>query len=45
VKAAVTECVRTLAPEDTGLLIAPSHSLMSDVPIANVEALLTAFRG
>lgn len=45
VKAAVTECVRTLAPEGTGLLIAPSHSLMSDVPIANVEALLNAFRG
>ncbi|MGB6420336.1 MAG: uroporphyrinogen decarboxylase family protein [Anaerolineales bacterium] len=45
VKAAVTECVRTLTPEGTGLLIAPSHSLMSDVPIANVEALLNAFRG
>ena len=45
VKAAVTECVRTLAPEGTGLLIAPSHRLMSDVPIANVEALLIAFRG
>ncbi|MGB2911851.1 MAG: uroporphyrinogen decarboxylase family protein [Anaerolineales bacterium] len=45
VKVAVTECVRTLTPEGTGLLIAPSHSLMSDVPIANVEALLNAFRG
>ncbi|NOZ73018.1 MAG: hypothetical protein GXP38_14085 [Chloroflexi bacterium] len=44
VKAAVSACVRTLAPEGTGLLIAPSHRMMSDIPPANVCALLDAFK-
>ncbi len=42
VKAAVAACARTLAPDGTGLLIAPSHRMMSDIPNANVEALLEA---
>lgn len=43
VRQAVTDAVRTLAPEGTGLLIAPSHRMMADVPLANVEALLQTF--
>ena len=42
VRAAVLACRMDLAPEGTGLLLAPSHRLMSDVPTANVEALLAA---
>lgn len=43
VRAAVSACVVALAPEGTGLVIAPSHRLMSDIPMENVEALLAAF--
>lgn len=43
VKAAVHACARALAPDGTGLLIAPSHRMMSDIPMANVKALLDAF--
>jgi hypothetical protein len=43
VRAAVAACRAALAPEGTGLLLAPSHRLMSDIPMANVEALLAAF--
>jgi uroporphyrinogen decarboxylase len=39
---AVMTCLRTLAPQETGLLLAPSHRMMSDVPIPNVEAFLKA---
>ena len=42
VRQAVTACVKTLAPERTGLIIAPSHRLMTDIPMANVEAMLYA---
>jgi uroporphyrinogen decarboxylase len=45
VREAVTACRATLAPEGTGLLLAPSHRLMSDIPMVNVEALLAAFEG
>ncbi len=40
VRAAARMCVATLAPNGTGLMLAPSHRLMSDVPLANVAALL-----
>ena len=43
VREAVAACRADLAPEGTGLLLAPSHRLMSDIPMANVEALLVAF--
>jgi uroporphyrinogen decarboxylase len=43
VRAAVIACRTRLAPEGTGLLLAPSHRLMADIPMANVEALLAAF--
>ena len=44
VQAAVQQCVRDLAPEKTGLLIGPSHRMLTDVPVSNVEAMLAAFR-
>ncbi len=44
VKQAVKDCVRTLSPEQTGLLLAPSHRMMTDIPMVNIEALLEAFR-
>jgi uroporphyrinogen decarboxylase len=43
VREAVAACRAELAPDGTGLLLAPSHRLMSDIPMANVEALLAAF--
>ena len=42
VKRAVAGCLATLAPGDTGLVLGPSHRLMTDVPLENVEALLAA---
>lgn len=44
VSQAVATAVETLAPGGTGLLIAPSHRMMTDIPMSNVEALLAAFR-
>jgi uroporphyrinogen decarboxylase len=41
---AVEACVRDLATDGSGLLLAPSHRMMTDIPMANVEALLNAFR-
>jgi uroporphyrinogen decarboxylase len=43
VRAAVAACRADLAPDGTGLLLAPSHRLMTDIPMANVEALLDGF--
>jgi uroporphyrinogen decarboxylase len=43
IKQAIYDCVAQLAPEGTGLLLAPSHRLMTDIPIENIEALLEAF--
>lgn len=40
VKAAARKCIATLAPGGTGLMLAPSHRMMSDVPMANIEALM-----
>ncbi len=45
VQGAVARCMKTLAPDGTGLMLAPSHRLMTDIPMANVEAMLAAFRG
>jgi uroporphyrinogen decarboxylase len=42
VRRAVAECMARLAPDGTGLVLAPSHRLMTDVPLDNVEALLAA---
>ena len=43
VREAVDACRASLAPDGTGLLLAPSHRLMADIPMANVEAMLDAF--
>jgi hypothetical protein len=43
VKAAVKACADTLARDGTGLVIAPSHRLMTDIPMTNVDALWEAF--
>ena len=44
VAAAVRACIRDLAPDGTGLLLAPSHRMMTDIPLENVAALLDVFR-
>ena len=44
VKTAVSTAIETLSPNGTGLLIAPSHRMMTDIPMANVAAMLDAFK-
>jgi uroporphyrinogen decarboxylase len=41
---AVKNCATVLAPDNTGLILAPSHRLMQDIPLENIEAMLAAFR-
>jgi len=43
VEAATRQAAAVLAPDNTGLLIAPSHRMMVDIPMANVEALMEVF--
>lgn len=43
VRAATLACVRDLASTDTGLILGPSHRLQSDIPAANIAAMLEAF--
>jgi uroporphyrinogen decarboxylase len=43
VVSAVESCIRTLAADGTGLVLAPSHRMTADVPMENVDALLKAF--
>lgn len=43
VRVAAAKVMRELAPDNTGLILAPSHRMMSDIPMANVEALLEVF--
>jgi uroporphyrinogen decarboxylase len=45
VLAAVSSCVRTLAEDGTGLLLGPSHRTMTDIPLENMDALLTGLGG
>lgn len=40
---AVRDCFKILAPDQTGLVIAPSHRVMTDIPMKNVDALRYAF--
>ncbi|MCU0487942.1 MAG: hypothetical protein MUE67_03205 [Anaerolineales bacterium] len=44
VRHAVGECIARLAPHKTGLILAPSHRMMADIPVENVIALLEAFQ-
>jgi uroporphyrinogen decarboxylase len=39
----VADCITNLASDGTGLLIAPSHRMMTDIPMENIGALLDAF--
>ncbi len=41
---AVQQTIETLAPDGTGLLLAPSHRMMSDIPMSNVSALIADFK-
>lgn len=43
VRATVFAAARALAPDGTGLIIAPSHRMMQDIPMKNIQALLDAF--
>lgn len=43
VRDAVRSAARALAPEKTGLVLAPSHRLMADIPVENVDALCESF--
>lgn len=43
VRAAARDAVRNLAPDGTGLVLAPSHRMMVDIPIENVTAMMDAF--
>lgn len=43
VREAVAKVARELAPNGTGLLIAPSHRMMVDISMENVGAMLDAF--
>jgi uroporphyrinogen decarboxylase len=43
VRAATEQCVRVLAGNGTGLVLAPSHRMTADIPMENVDALLEAF--
>ncbi len=43
VRSAVRAAAHTLAPHGSGLLIGPSHRMMSDIPMANVDAMLETF--
>jgi uroporphyrinogen decarboxylase len=44
VGSAVTKVIDDLAPDGTGLVIAPSHRLMSDIPLENIVAMMEAWR-
>ena len=44
VQEAISSCINKLSPSRTGLLIAPSHRMMTDIPMANVSAMLQAFK-
>ncbi len=40
VRSAARRCLETLASDGTGLIFGPSHRMMSDIPMENIEALL-----
>jgi uroporphyrinogen decarboxylase len=43
VRKAVRSCIGQLAPEGTGLVVAPSHRMMTDIPLGNIDVLLDTF--
>jgi uroporphyrinogen decarboxylase len=44
VEQAVNDCLQHLAPDGTGLIIAPSHRMLTDIPMENINVLLDAFK-
>jgi uroporphyrinogen decarboxylase len=44
VRKATIDCAQVLAATGTGLVLGPSHRMQSDIPVANVDAMLDAFR-
>jgi uroporphyrinogen decarboxylase len=44
VRTAVKNCTTMLAPDGTGMILAPSHRMMLDIPLENVTAMLDAFQ-
>ena len=44
VEQAIRVCVADLAPDGTGLVLAPSHRMMTDIPLTNVTRMLDVFR-
>jgi uroporphyrinogen decarboxylase len=45
VKKAVLKAISILAPDRTGMVVSPSHRMMVDIPVGNVEAFLEAMEG
>jgi uroporphyrinogen decarboxylase len=45
IRKAVADCIEVLATGDTGLVLAPSHRMMTDIPMENIAALVEAFAG
>jgi uroporphyrinogen decarboxylase len=43
VREATETCIKMLASDGTGLLVAPSHRMTADIPLENVAALLDVF--
>lgn len=43
VKKSVSDCIAALTSNGSGLFISPSHRLMSDIPMENIDAMLEAF--
>ena len=43
VRQAAHRAIQALAPDGTGLVLAPSHRLMADIPMDNIDALLETF--
>ncbi len=43
VRQVARRCVEVLASDGTGLLLGPSHRMMADIPMANIDAMLAEF--
>jgi len=43
IRDAMRDCINRLAPDGTGLIVAPSHRMMTDIPLENIDPLLNAF--
>ena len=43
IRAATEACIRSLAPDGTGLLLGPSHRMQTDIPMESVELMLRSF--